>query len=352
MAKSKTETTSKKKAKLPERDPQKRTRTGIFDNLRQLPHPVEEILGLTAPANQSAADSVTAPASWTAPATIDAQPRPLAAPVNKTAAAKLSGAAKQSGALDLAKLLPDAVVSDRWTAIPNAVSDVLQPLLKPQDYSVLTRLYRLTQGFRSTRCQVSNIRLAKACNVSERELRRILSRLEGHKLITRVGIDLSNTNQTDRGLIVQVNLPTVLREAPANQSGADNLAAPATETGADCVAPIKDKELNKPTHKQPQQPAVQTQPVGVGGSRFSLEECRRFADHLHETAQGITNPGGYAVTIFRSGHADPFIEAYFKPAPKLDFSKCPDCSGTGYRVLERDGVSGAKKCAHEGLHSP
>jgi DNA-binding Lrp family transcriptional regulator len=139
-------------------------------------------------------------------------------------------------------------------------------MLKPQDYSVLTRLYRLAQGFRSTRCQVSNTRLAKACNVSERELRRILSRLEGHKLITRVGIDLSNTKQTDRGLIVQVNLPTVMREAPANQSGADKPVAAVIQTGADCVSPIKLKELNKHTQTQPQQLAAQTQPVGVAGS--------------------------------------------------------------------------------------
>lgn len=49
MAKSriKTKTTSKKKVKVPARDPQKRTPSGISDNLRKLPHPVEEILGLT-----------------------------------------------------------------------------------------------------------------------------------------------------------------------------------------------------------------------------------------------------------------------------------------------------------------
>ena len=30
---------------IPVREPHKRTKTGIFDNLRQLPHPVEEFLG-------------------------------------------------------------------------------------------------------------------------------------------------------------------------------------------------------------------------------------------------------------------------------------------------------------------
>src|ERR1044072_7360355 len=33
------------KPRIPVREPHKRTKTGIFDNLRQLPHPVEEFLG-------------------------------------------------------------------------------------------------------------------------------------------------------------------------------------------------------------------------------------------------------------------------------------------------------------------
>src|SRR5215216_3236614 len=33
------------KPNIPIREPHKRTKTGIFDNLRQLPHPVEEFLG-------------------------------------------------------------------------------------------------------------------------------------------------------------------------------------------------------------------------------------------------------------------------------------------------------------------
>src|SRR6185503_1777223 len=33
------------KQTIPVREPHKRTKTGIFDNLRQLPHPVEEFLG-------------------------------------------------------------------------------------------------------------------------------------------------------------------------------------------------------------------------------------------------------------------------------------------------------------------
>lgn len=45
-------------------------------------------------------------------------------------------------------------------------------------------------------------------------------------------------------------------------------------------------------------------------SEFSLELCLGFAEHLHRTGHGITNPGGYAVSIYRSGVADMLIEKY------------------------------------------
>ena len=44
------------------------------------------------------------------------------------------------------------------------------------------------------------------------------------------------------------------------------------------------------------------------GSKFTLEECRRFAESLR--AEGIQNPGGYATTIHRSGEADDRVEAF------------------------------------------
>jgi hypothetical protein len=44
------------------------------------------------------------------------------------------------------------------------------------------------------------------------------------------------------------------------------------------------------------------------GSRFTIEECRRFAESLR--AEGIQNLGGYATAIHRSGEADERIEAF------------------------------------------
>jgi hypothetical protein len=85
-----------------------------------------------------------------------------------------------------------------------------------------------------------------------------------------------------------------------------------------------------------------------GGSRFSLEECKRFAEHLQKTGQGINNPGGYATTIFRSGEADPQIEVFVKPPATVESGGCPDCGGSGYYYPE--GVEkGVKICKHEKL---
>jgi hypothetical protein len=44
------------------------------------------------------------------------------------------------------------------------------------------------------------------------------------------------------------------------------------------------------------------------GSRFSLDECRAYAESLR--SEGIQNPGGYATAIHRSGEADDRVEAF------------------------------------------
>ena len=42
-----TDPKEKTKPGVPTRTPQKKTSSGMFDNLRPLPHPIEEILGLS-----------------------------------------------------------------------------------------------------------------------------------------------------------------------------------------------------------------------------------------------------------------------------------------------------------------
>jgi hypothetical protein len=86
-------------------------------------------------------------------------------------------------------------------------------------------------------------------------------------------------------------------------------------------------------------------------SKFSIDECRRYAEHLKATGQGITNPGGYATKIHRTGEADASIQTFLKPVPPLkqvDISQCPDCKGTGYYYPK--GIEhGVARCKHEAL---
>ncbi len=85
------------------------------------------------------------------------------------------------------------------------------------------------------------------------------------------------------------------------------------------------------------------------GSRFALQECRKYAESLRK--DGITNLGGYATKVHRSGEADELIAAFLAPKQKqvvADISQCPDCRGTGYRYP--NGTSGGVvKCKHENL---
>jgi hypothetical protein len=88
-----------------------------------------------------------------------------------------------------------------------------------------------------------------------------------------------------------------------------------------------------------------------GSSKFSLEECRLYADHLHSTGQGITNPGGFAMTIYRSGIADAQVENFLHPVADRamrETGSCPDCKGTGF-YYPKGTARGVVKCTHKGL---
>jgi hypothetical protein len=121
--------------------------------------------------------------------------------------------------------------------------------------------------------------------------------------------------------------------------------------------PIKriEKDTEEETIEETHSHKSESNKGGVSvASKFTLEECRRYAAHLHTTGQGITNPGGYATTIYRSGEADLLIRSFLHPpTPELasvEPSECPDCHGTGFwypQGIER----GVSKCKHERLQN-
>ncbi len=226
---------------------------------------------------------------------------------------------------------------------PHEITDKILPTLKPGCQVVLMRLYRLSAGFGSNTCHVSLPKLASACNISETQIRIFLRDLEQRKLIKRLSVDLANKIQSERGITFEVLLPRLATSKSA--------AGAKTTEGADSVGGMKTEPNKVNTQKentQTQEPHV----AGVRvGSKFSLEECKRYAEHLRSTGQGINNPGGYATTVHRTGEADVLIEAFLNPGATpviVNASGCPDCKGSGFWYP--DGMEkGVKKCRHEKL---
>jgi DNA-binding Lrp family transcriptional regulator len=223
--------------------------------------------------------------------------------------------------------------------VPNEVIFNILPTLKPSEAIVLLRLYALSHGFQKNTCTVSLDKLASGCNLSRTQTRVCVRNLERKKLIKGLGMDNTNSQKELRGLHFEVRLPSATRAeiAPHTKS------APRAET-----APNKEKTLKESTQ-------TQTEPVvGVrGGSKFTIEECRKYAQHLQATGQGINNPGGYATTIHRTGEADMLIENFLRPqilgpSSTLDTSQCPDCQGTGF-FYPKGVEGGVARCKHEQL---
>jgi hypothetical protein len=219
---------------------------------------------------------------------------------------------------------------------PYEVFDGILWKLKPAPRVLLERLYRLSAGWDSDVCTVSIGKLVTTCNIGATQVRQYLRELETAGYIRRLGEDIANKNIEARGIKFRVLLP---RMPPAR-----------IRTGSE-----KGRGSNsEPNKVNTQKETTQTQEPAVGvrvGSKFSVEECRRYAKHLQQTGQGINNPGGYATTIHRTGEADELIESFLNPpvlTPAIDASQCPDCKGSGF-YYPNGPTGGVAKCKHEGL---
>jgi hypothetical protein len=233
--------------------------------------------------------------------------------------------------------LPADVSPEQFTRIVNGIFDKILPSLKPAEQLVLLRLYRLTRGFNKEICRVTIGKLATSCNIGTTATRLAVQALASRGYIRRVGTDVADTNQNNRGIDFEMLLPAA---APTRRGGATRPVAPPAGV-ANKIKTIKETT-------QTQEPSAS---VGVG-SKFTIEECRIYAEHLRSTGQGINNPGGYATTIHRTGEADALIEVFLNPAEsartELDTSKCPDCSGTGFYYPEGR-EKGMARCKHPQL---
>jgi hypothetical protein len=213
---------------------------------------------------------------------------------------------------------------------PHEITDRILPTLKPGCQVVLMRLYRLSAGFGSSTCHVSLPKLASSCNISETQIRIFLKDLEQRKLIKRLSVDLANKIQSERGVTFEVLLPRLA--ATKSAAGAKNLGG-AKFTGGVETEPNKVNTQKENTQTQ-EGPGV----CVWGGSKFTIEECKKYAKHLQSTGQGINNPGGYATTIHRTGEADALIAAFLEPPEVMNSSnasQCSNCHGTGFYYPKR-----------------
>jgi hypothetical protein len=124
------------------------------------------------------------------------------------------------------------------------------------------------------------------------------------------------------------------RHRPSKSDGSSKSGGPSNTDGMKHVV-----SSSKEAH-------TQTDGVRVC-SEFSLDACRQYATHLYKTGQGITNPGGYATAIYRSGEADDLMREFFKATP-VDVSKCPECNGGGW-IIEEYRQGNMVRCHHSKL---
>jgi hypothetical protein len=224
------------------------------------------------------------------------------------------------------------------------VTDYLDRQLTPFEQCLYKQLYRLSWGFDQPTCIIGFPKLSERTNMSETAARQAAKGLVKKGLVKKRGMVFGKG--VEQGIEWEVYAPPALlkykeetkRRATRN-AGLELNTGPAVNTGPLLVAPIK--EIN--TQKE----ITQTQADVSVGSRFSLEECRRYANHLKQTGQGITNPGGYATKISRSGEADAFIEAFLNPPSPLDIGNCPACGGSNFVYIDaNDPDRGVKPCRH------
>jgi hypothetical protein len=181
------------------------------------------------------------------------------------------------------------------------------------------------------------------CNISRSTAQAAIATLLDAGFIEKQG-------EAREGTIYKVNLPGVTpRTIPDSgmvKSGIPGKVPTLLENTTVLKSGIPESnnmDINNKEHE------INTHTVVSVGSRFSLEECRHFADHLKATEQGITNPGGYATKIFRSGEADTLIEAFLNDAKPININQCPDCKGMGMYYPNGIGIGPVAKCKHEKL---
>jgi Helix-turn-helix domain len=237
----------------------------------------------------------------------------------------------------LVRLMDALPESAGFTKLHHQIVDHLYSQLSAKEQIVHLQLYRLAWGTGRPNCFISLPKLARRSNLSQRSTAEATALLESKGLIRKAAVVTGKGK--DQGIEYWITPAPALAKTASLANPASH-APIARHAESERGIEYKEELHEEHTHKEAC--------VGVS-SRFTLAECRQFADHLQRTGQGITNPGGYATAIHRTGEADGLIETFLNPPPSRDLSKCPDCKGQGYRLATRGGREGVVKCQHDRL---
>lgn len=259
-------------------------------------------------------------------------------------------APRQVPAVNLMSSLPDVKGHTRFQ---HQIVDYLYPQLDAYEQTVHLHLYRLSWGYNKPTCIISLQKLSERAGLSYKSAQRSVNSLEKRGLIGRQGRVIGYGKAQGIEFWVAPPSSQVVETRQVTKTRQDI----ETDNKRKNYKNIKETTHTKgvtQTDETSQEDFSERAPRGVSvGSKYSLEECLNYAEHLHRTGQGITNPGGFAMTVYRSGVADGLIEKFLNPtveADPLDASACPDCNGTGFYYPKGAG-HGVSKCRHERLAS-
>jgi len=247
---------------------------------------------------------------------------------------------ESDSSLNLMASLPEV---GGFTKFWHQLTDYLYAQLTPAEQVVHIQLFRLSWGHNKPNCKIGLPQLARRAGIGRSTAQIAIAGLINKGLIKKVQTHFgSDKEQGNEYYIVPPSSMINSGNQPRRNSLPESNSLPDSRH-------YKENTQKENTQTQDTPAAA----VRVG-SKFSIEECRRYAKHLQSTGQGINNPGGYATTIHRTGEADVLIErflhpeAIIEPPANPDTSSCPDCKGTGFYYPK--GVDGGvARCKHERL---
>lgn len=238
----------------------------------------------TRPSTTAQAENSESEAQPATPA-LGAAPAHSATHVRRAAAAqKAPEPLHRAAAAQNAAPAPQAAVAG-YTRVSNDLLDRILPTLDTYDQAVLVRLYRLSRGFNSDTCRVSVPTLAKACNISERQVRKSIGKLEAREIIQRIEQDFGNKDRSLRGTIFRILIadPTPARGATAAHGSASARSATAAHGSANKDKALKEnskKGINRLTSEEIQ--SFTATVVDLLGEGQSIKEVEaRFAPTMH-----------------------------------------------------------------------